>query len=99
MARPVEHQPDGLRPRAGRPPARPPAGNECGLDRVVRVLRGDLDPRHPAQVHPPVGPGGPAEEVEGYRVDLPGVIEVELAVTPDISGGESDATLAELRVA
>ena len=43
--------------------------------------------------------GGSAEEVEDYRVDLPGVIELELAVTPDISGGESVATLAELRVA
>jgi hypothetical protein len=43
--------------------------------------------------------GGSAEEVEDYRVDLPGAIELELVVTPDVSGGESVATLAELRVA
>jgi len=42
---------------------------------------------------------GSAEEVEEYRVDLPGVVELELVVTPDISGGESPASLAELRVA
>jgi hypothetical protein len=44
-------------------------------------------------------PGGSAEEVEDYRVDLPGAIELELAVTPDVAGGESIAALAELRVA
>lgn len=44
-------------------------------------------------------PGGSAEEVEDYRVDLPAVIELELLVTPDIAGGESYASLAELRVA
>jgi hypothetical protein len=44
-------------------------------------------------------PGGSAEEVEDYRVDLPGVVELELVVTPDTSGGESPASLAELRVA
>ena len=42
---------------------------------------------------------GSAEEVEDYRVDLAGVIELELVVTPDIAGGESVATLAELRIA
>ena len=43
--------------------------------------------------------GGAADEVEDYRVDLPGAIELELVVTPDISGGESAASLAEFRVA
>ncbi len=43
--------------------------------------------------------GGSVEEVEDYRVDLPGVIELELVVTPDVAGGESSASLAELRVA
>lgn len=43
--------------------------------------------------------GGSAEEVEDYRVDLPGVIELELAVTLDISGGDAHASLAEMRVA
>lgn len=43
--------------------------------------------------------GGSGEEVEDYRVDLPGVIEVELVVTPDVCGGEAIASLAEMRVA
>jgi hypothetical protein len=43
--------------------------------------------------------GGSAEEVEDYQVDLPGVIELELVVTPDISGGDAHASLAEMRVA
>jgi hypothetical protein len=43
--------------------------------------------------------GGSAEEVEDYRVDLPGVIELELVVTPDVSGGAAHASLAEMRVA
>jgi hypothetical protein len=43
--------------------------------------------------------GGPAEEAEDYRVDLPGAVELELVVTPDVSGGGSLATLKELRVA
>jgi hypothetical protein len=42
--------------------------------------------------------GGSAEEVEDYQVDLPAVVELELVVTPDISGGEAHASLAELRV-
>ncbi|OWK35219.1 hypothetical protein FRUB_10061 [Fimbriiglobus ruber] len=37
--------------------------------------------------------------MEDYRVDLPGVIELELVVTPDISGGNAHASLAEMRVA
>ena len=44
-------------------------------------------------------PGGSGEEVEDYRVDLPGAFELEPVVTPDIAGGESPASLAELRVA
>ena len=43
--------------------------------------------------------GGSAEEVEDYRVDLPAVVELELAVTPDVAGGDARASLAELRVA
>ncbi|WP_088259773.1 carbohydrate-binding protein [Fimbriiglobus ruber] len=42
---------------------------------------------------------GSTEEVEDYRVDLPGVIELELVVIPDISGGSAHASLAEMRVA
>jgi hypothetical protein len=43
--------------------------------------------------------GGSGGEVEDYRVDLPGVVELELAVTPDVAGGEAAASLAEMRVA
>ena len=43
--------------------------------------------------------GGSAEEVEDYRVGLAGVIELELVVAPDMSGGDSPASVAELRVA
>jgi hypothetical protein len=42
--------------------------------------------------------GGSAEEVEDYRVGLSGVVELELVVTPDIAGGGSPASLAEMRV-
>jgi hypothetical protein len=43
--------------------------------------------------------GGSTEEVEDYRVDLAEVIELELVVTPDISGGDAHASLVEMRVA
>jgi hypothetical protein len=43
-------------------------------------------------------PPGTTEEVEEYRVDLDGAAVLELTITPDISGGESPASLAELRV-
>jgi len=42
--------------------------------------------------------GGSGTEVEDYRVDLPGVVELELVVTPDIAGGDAHASLAEMRV-
>jgi hypothetical protein len=44
-------------------------------------------------------PGGSTHETEDYRVDLWGVTVLELTITPDISGGEVRASLAELRVA
>ncbi|AMV23990.1 hypothetical protein VT84_06315 [Gemmata sp. SH-PL17] len=43
--------------------------------------------------------GGSVEEVEDYRVDLIGVTELELVVTPDVSGGDEHASLAEMRLA
>ena len=47
-------------------------------------------------------PGGSTHETEDYRVDLRDVTVLELAIVPDISGGDaqaSRASLAELRIA
>jgi hypothetical protein len=44
-------------------------------------------------------PAGSTDETEDYRVDLAGVTVLELAITPDVSGGDARASLAELRVA
>lgn len=47
-------------------------------------------------------PGGSTHETEDYRVDLSEVTVLELAISPDISGGAahaSRASLVELRVA
>ena len=41
----------------------------------------------------------PATEVEQYDVDLRGVTALELKIIPDISGGATIASLAELRLA
>ena len=38
-------------------------------------------------------------EIEDYRVDLVGVTVLELAFTPDMSGGPAPASLQQLRVA
>jgi hypothetical protein len=40
-----------------------------------------------------------AQEVEDYDVDLDGVTALELKIVPDISGGSTRASLAQLRVA
>jgi len=40
-----------------------------------------------------------AREVEDYDVDLDGVRTLELRIVPDISGGSTRASLAQLRVA
>ena len=40
-----------------------------------------------------------AREVEDYDVDLDGVTALELRIVPDISGGSTRASLAQLRVA
>jgi hypothetical protein len=42
---------------------------------------------------------GGAQEVEDYAVNLAGVKALELIIVPDISGGNSRASLAELRIA
>jgi hypothetical protein len=39
-----------------------------------------------------------AREVEDYDVDLDGVTALELRIVPDISGGSTRASLAQLRV-
>ena len=44
-------------------------------------------------------PKGSTHETEDYRVDLSGVTVLELAITPDITGGDAPASLAEMRVA
>jgi hypothetical protein len=43
-------------------------------------------------------PPGTAHEVEDYRVELEGVTVLELRVVPDISGGDSYASLAMMRL-
>lgn len=44
-------------------------------------------------------PPGNSRECEDYAVDLDGLTRLELTVTPDISGGESRASLSRLRLA
>jgi hypothetical protein len=44
-------------------------------------------------------PTGSTHETEDYRVDLSGVRVLELSITPDISGGDTRASLMEMRVA
>jgi hypothetical protein len=43
-------------------------------------------------------PGGSARETEDYQVDLPEAAALELAITPDVSGGDAVASLAVWRV-
>jgi hypothetical protein len=38
-------------------------------------------------------------EIEDYRVELKGVIAIELKIVPDISGGSACASLAQIRLA
>ena len=44
-------------------------------------------------------PPAAARELEDYDVDLDGVTALELRIVPDISGGRTRATLAQLRLA
>src|SRR6266571_9427776 len=44
-------------------------------------------------------PPGVTREFEDYAVDLAGVTALELRIVPDISGGDAQATLAQLRIA
>jgi hypothetical protein len=44
-------------------------------------------------------PQGAASETEDHRVELPAVTVLELSITPDTSGGNAVASLAELRLA
>lgn len=44
-------------------------------------------------------PKGSTHETEDYRVDLHDVTVLELAIIPDVTGGEAQASLAEMRVA
>jgi hypothetical protein len=42
---------------------------------------------------------GATSEVENHGVDLPGVTVLELSILPDISGNQTTASLAQLRLA
>ena len=44
-------------------------------------------------------PAGSTSEVEEYQTDLDGVAVLELAIQPDLEGGDARATLAEWRIA
>jgi hypothetical protein len=44
-------------------------------------------------------PGGSTHETEDYRVNLWEVTVLELVISPNISGGEARASLAEMRIA
>ncbi len=44
-------------------------------------------------------PGGGADQVEDYTVELAGVAVLELEITPDISGGSAPASLERLQLA
>jgi hypothetical protein len=44
-------------------------------------------------------PKGSTHETEDYRVELSGVTVLELAISPDITGGDAQASLTELRIA
>jgi hypothetical protein len=44
-------------------------------------------------------PSGTTTEIEDHQVNLSGVTVLELDITPDISGGEARASLAQLRIA
>jgi hypothetical protein len=44
-------------------------------------------------------PPGMSRELEDYVVDLDGLTMLELTIIPDISGGETRASLAQLRIA
>ena len=44
-------------------------------------------------------PQGAPSETEDHRVELPAVTVLELSITPDMSGGNAVASLAQLRLA
>ena len=44
-------------------------------------------------------PPGMTREFEDYAVDLTGVTVLELSIVPDISGGDTRASVAQLRIA
>jgi hypothetical protein len=46
-----------------------------------------------------VSPPDSSRELEDHAVDLDGLTMLNLSITPDISGGEARASLAQLRLA
>jgi hypothetical protein len=66
---------------------------------VLRCVSDGLPAREVVRRQWTFSPGGSTDETEDYRVDLPGVAVLELAITPDIAGGDARASLAEMRLA
>jgi len=66
---------------------------------VLRWVGEGLESREVVRQQWNFSPSGTNEELEEYQVDLERVTALELVVTPDVSGGESIASLAEWRIA
>ncbi len=66
---------------------------------VLRVATPESGWREVARQQFNFSPGGATREVEDFRVNLTAASALELAIVPDISGGEARASLQQLRVA
>jgi hypothetical protein len=67
---------------------------------VLRWTTGDDQPaRDIVRQQWTFSPTGSSHETEDYRVDLWGVKVLELTISPDISAGGAQASLAEMRLA
>jgi hypothetical protein len=60
---------------------------------------GQQSPREIVRQQYTFSPPATCEEIEDYRVNLNGVIALELEIVPDISGGGAHASLAQMRLA
>jgi len=66
---------------------------------VLRWLpRGETHFRDIVRQQYSFSPPGTTEEVENYRVELGDVAALELTIIPDISGGDSHASLTHMRL-
>jgi hypothetical protein len=67
---------------------------------VLRWSPDNLEPSHEiVRQQYNFSPSGDNREEEDYSVQLDGLVMLELSIIPDISGGESRASLAQLRLA